>query len=623
MANASEKLKELGLRHGEKVVMVLAVASCVACLAMAATRPTIDMTPEEIAQHARSAASNLEQKQSTEDILKRIEEAGIKNPHFVQMVVDQEKNALVADAFRPPHPYIYPQPGAGLIRDMPELIAPTDLIAYPGRGGALVYELDPNTGQRIIDEEAKAAAMTGAPGTPEGAMGFRRKSSEALARREAQAKKELEREFAKRKAMFLGKEAQAKEEVAAPTGPQGPFKETTKGLRWVSITGVLDYKKLRENYLAALKVESVAYPHFKQVDVERQTRDAEGTWSDWEAVDAERNHAILDNLPEVEEEYADPKALLDALVDPLPFLKAGYWERVHVARLVPQEKIKALTVAPQVTAGPMMGEYGGSPPLPQMMERPPMQIPSEYGYGGMMMSSGSTEAITFPTTQADEVMVRSLDFTVDPDKTYRYRVRIVVFNPNRDREDVAPGVDTSSIELFGPWSEPTDEVTMPADVTAYVVAKGLSDARKKEQVQFDVARWDPQSGITVEKRYDAMPGEIVGDYNKITRIPSQDVKEAKAPIDFNSHEVVLDANGGDQPVTHIPGGTGRFSVPVQALLVRSDGSVILRDQALDVSDEVRKDIEQNYKRELEESGKMRQSSMGEGAMMGYPGAYPR
>ena len=118
-------------------------------------------------------------------------------------------------------------------------------------------------------------------------------------------------------------------------------------------------------------------------------------------------------------------------------------------------------------------------------------------------------------------------------------------------QDWTQGVDTSSIELYGPWSEPTNEVTMPADVTAYVIAKGLSDARKKEQVQFDVTRWDPQSGITVEKRYDAMPGEIVGDYNKITRIPSQDVKEAKAPIDFNSHEVVLDANGGDQPVTQL------------------------------------------------------------------------
>ena len=29
--------------------------------------------------------------------------------------------------------------------------------------------------------------------------------------------------------------------------------------------------------------------------------------------------------------------------------------------------------------------------------------------------------------------------------------------------------DTKSLELFGPWSEPTDEVGMPADVTAYAM----------------------------------------------------------------------------------------------------------------------------------------------------------
>ena len=68
-------------------------------------------------------------------------------------------------------------------------------------------------------------------------------------------------------------------------------------------------------------------------------------------------------------------------------------------------------------------------------------------------------------------MIRSLDFTVDPDKTYRFRMRIVVFNPNRNREDVSPGIDTKSPELFGPWSEPTNEVTMPPDVATYAMKK--------------------------------------------------------------------------------------------------------------------------------------------------------
>ena len=57
-------------------------------------------------------------------------------------------------------------------------------------------------------------------------------------------------------------------------------------------------------------------------------------------------------------------------------------------------------------------------------------------------------------------MIRALDFTPAPDNSYRYRVRIVVFNPNHNRDDVInTSVDTKSMEFLGPWSEPTDEST--------------------------------------------------------------------------------------------------------------------------------------------------------------------
>ena len=54
------------------------------------------------------------------------------------------------------------------------------------------------------------------------------------------------------------------------------------------------------------------------------------------------------------------------------------------------------------------------------------------------------------------------------------------------------------------------------------------------------------------------------------------------------------------------------------LLVRPDGSVILRSQTFDVNDEVRKDIVDNYKRELDESNKKRESSMGGRSASPYP-----
>ena len=84
-------------------------------------------------------------------------------------------------------------------------------------------------------------------------------------------------------------------------------------------------------------------------------------------------------------------------------------------------------------------------------------------------------------------MIRALDFTPLPDNSYRYRVRIVVFNPNHDRDDVSSFANNKDNQLFGPWSEPTDEVNMPADVAAY--AMGTLPAPKSDiKVNFQVIR---------------------------------------------------------------------------------------------------------------------------------------
>ena len=79
----------------------------------------------------------------------------------------------------------------------------------------------------------------------------------------------------------------------------------------------------------------------------------EGIWTDWQDVDLKKNYDILDNIPEVEEELAPESVLPKELVDPLPFLKAGLWEKVHIASLVPKEKVEV----PDEKAAP--GGMGG------------------------------------------------------------------------------------------------------------------------------------------------------------------------------------------------------------------------------------------------------------------------
>ena len=95
--------------------------------------------------------------------------------------------------------------------------------------------------------------------------------------------------------------------------------------------------------------------------------------------------------------------------------------------------------------------------------------------------------------------IRALDFTPKPDTTYRYRVRIVVFNPNHGRDDISPeaGKLKDKTELTGPWSEPTDEVQMPADVSAYAMDVLPANPKSDIKIDFQVVKFDPADGVTL------------------------------------------------------------------------------------------------------------------------------
>src|SRR6185437_13535823 len=99
---------------------------------------TISLTPEQVDAARKQADTALMARQDPDDILKLIEEQGIKNPNFEALVDAQSKEAVNPLAFKPARPWVMSEPGAGLIRDTPELVAPTELLAWPGRGGALI-----------------------------------------------------------------------------------------------------------------------------------------------------------------------------------------------------------------------------------------------------------------------------------------------------------------------------------------------------------------------------------------------------------------------------------------------------------------------------------------------------
>ena len=347
------QVESLGLRQGEKFVVAVAATVFLVCVGVFATKETIATTPAELQKKAEEADSNLNRKRDPEALLTRIEEEGIKDPGFVQIVENQTANALKPGDYRAKFEWVTPEPGAGLIRDEPAVVVPTELAVFTGRGGVLLYATN-DKGEKIPDTAAATAGSgMGRPG-PATAAGAAGKPDEDKKRRDAEQARLLKTLAGK--ADTPKDEPAKKDETAAAPADLGPWKEESKGKRWVVITGVVDNEQMNKNWLEALKNPAIAYPQYRRVDVQRQSLQSDGEWPDaWTVLNDDEKWKVLDLVPQADEELVPLAARPELLVDFLPQLKAGYWSGVHVARLVPSDAMKVAEPPPHRT-----GRWGGA-----------------------------------------------------------------------------------------------------------------------------------------------------------------------------------------------------------------------------------------------------------------------
>jgi len=676
MANPTvDKLKVFGIRHGEKVAMGVVAVIFAMCSYFALKHDSVDTTPDEVKKTASLAQANLNNSPKKEQIAEKLEADGVKLAGFEKKVEAMQAGVADASQFALANTFVKPEPGAGLIRDMPELISPTQIYVHAGRGAVRVLALN-DDGEPIPKEEGaekKAPRPKARPksrgtagrmgGGMMGGMGGGRssktkKNSGALA--EAQAKKDEEKKAEITSKGIAGREeaaknlAESKKDEETPLPSAADYETELNGYRFVTIVGKLDHKTLKERYSKALKVDlASANPNYLHLDVERQEVSSDGSWSDWSLVSRKPYEELRKINTDFEKEMVAPESLISTLVDPLPFLEVGYWVGAHHGALLTEEKLlaqeksadaaakSAKAASPKGNRMPMGGmqmgaaDYakggmgggmspGGGDYAAAMKGRMGMggmpQLGSDGGGGG----SGPREG-DFQKSSADWIMVRALDCSVDPDMTYRYRVRIVVGNPNYHRDDVSPGVDTNTKELAGPWSAVTAEANVPADVSTYTLGMATPGPKTRpDQVKFQVASFNPDDGLTVIHTFEQAPGEIIGSKYSTT-VPNDDkTKLVNKEYDYTSRQILADALGGDRPASEIQSlGASRFEAPALALVVRPDGLLVVRDQAADTNNGERdelKDIYETIKKDVA-SGKKKSSSSMMGLYGGGMGGY--
>ena len=209
---------------------------------------------------------------------------------------------------------------------------------------------------------------------------------------------------------------------------------------------------------------------------------------------------------------------------------------------------------------------------------------------------GELPFITHPDNDS-RVAVWLHDDSVEPGKTYRYRMRVNLWNryvgqikPLRDPQEARHSV------LYGDWSLPSE----PMAVTPSTYFFLNSPTFDQSGANVDVFKW--RKGEWLKQRFlDVQIGKVIGEVKKVkTDDFDDDGKPLREDIDFDTGVVVLDLRFAEPVDLRTSAGKkGEFSYRSQASLVMvylepADGQVKQRILAIDRRDPLRKKLQDEY-----------------------------
>lgn len=203
------------------------------------------------------------------------------------------------------------------------------------------------------------------------------------------------------------------------------------------------------------------------------------------------------------------------------------------------------------------------------------------------------------------LLFRFLDFAVEPGKSYRYRARLEIENPNRLARinEVADASVIAGDTRFNAWSNVTPRIDVLPD-THYFIADVEAD---KQKVLFDFVRFDSTLGTYVSnleadpgvdpakasyERLDVGFGEPIGGTMKVWELDPAKMTFSKATKDvqgrdgylFNTGDLLVTGlddirlNKTDHPLLDMPITQNRDLQLVDAVLVaKKNGRMVMLD----------------------------------------------
>jgi hypothetical protein len=211
-----------------------------------------------------------------------------------------------------------------------------------------------------------------------------------------------------------------------------------------------------------------------------------------------------------------------------------------------------------------------------------------YGEGGYSreFATGPGGPRTGLPRGVDHMLLRFFDFSVEPGKKYKYRVKLVLVDPNHGLQDSAldPAVQDrlraskkKDFRMVEQWSEPSPTVGIPlAGAVMLAEAKPANEKNFNDEpaIKLMVETFDVQDGtaVHVAKEKDFRRGAVVNLKEKMEYTGDGD-----RWIDtFDSYEIrtgvtVLDVTGGDRL-------SKDMSTPARMLVMHPSGEISIRKE---------------------------------------------
>ena len=603
MAGIKEKLsvegmKTLFLKHGEKVILGL-VALFVVMSLVGTQWASYKKVPGELTDKLTTADQVIENVKNTWP-----EEERKNYPDFSPKAQVRQMLASMSSApFTYSTPFWTPPGGQKEPFKEPDYLPVVDLIATPGRtmlaqnnteDSEMEEESEGSDDETTTDEDdeeegnddfAKRKTSNTAGNTPLGGSGTGGISLSfgggggGLGGGYEQEISTFEDPGASILGAFSGAPEGGEGEMSQ-MGSSMALPDTVKGVpvRYISVRGIFDLRKQVLNYAHALQTDiTSAEKMVKFIDfkLERQVADSpQGPWDgEWKTVDISVAKDYLSHTIDFDQDPVSQGVRDSVITMPLPARLMGVWrnnvnhpsikefelsdeemeaEAALNRKIIEEFRKNRESIVQEIPPGGFadqqmnMSQFQGSF-LKDKGNKKQLgkDVEDIFGKDSKIDSEKLIEKIKDQVDAAGNlVLFRYIDFDIEPGKSYQYRVRLVLRNPNYgvpvDQVNTPSVVEGQIRET--PESDPSNVATVAEDYAYFLSMVRPPRGSASEIAEMLVYEWFDESGTLIKGKLAMELGDYIGGKQKTYVLrPDQMTFEEEDDVLFKSNDLLIDA----------------------------------------------------------------------------------